>query len=127
MEKGMGAVPTKVDSNGPSVSQVSVAEVGREHLSDALPPHESYEGHDRYDPGATWTEQEERRLVRKTDFYLLSWICVMVITTPGYLYGVARLINCSSSACNLIVEICPTLWPTISSKICILPAMTTTM
>ncbi len=89
----MGGVPTKVDSNGPSVSQVSVAEVGREHLSDALPPHESYEGYHRYDPGATWSEQEERRVVRKTDFYLLAWICVMVNITPDCLQGARRNTN----------------------------------
>ena len=80
MDKDEGAVPMKVDSaeEGPTVSQVSVTHVGRDKLSDALPPHESYEGRHRYDPAATWTEQEERRVVWKTDLYLLSWICVMV-------------------------------------------------
>jgi hypothetical protein len=70
----------KIPSEHPeaSYSQISVAPVGRENLSDALPPHETYEGRHRYDPAATWTEQEERRVVRKTDLYLLSWICLMV-------------------------------------------------
>ncbi|CAD6441390.1 0507edf3-df38-4c38-8c09-2cc7e636c6ff [Sclerotinia trifoliorum] len=60
-----------------SASHISVTHVGRENLADALPPHESYEGSHRYDPAATWTEAEERRVVRKTDLYLLLWICVM--------------------------------------------------
>lgn len=64
-----------------SSSQISIAPVGRENLSDAIPPHESYEGRHRYDPGATWTEAEERKLVWKTDLYLLSWICLMVSYT----------------------------------------------
>lgn len=51
--------------------------VGREHLSKALPPHESYEGRHRWDPSMTWTDDEEKKLVRKTDLYLLSWLCVM--------------------------------------------------
>ena len=85
MEKDIDAIPKKVDSTeeGPSASQISVAHIGRENLSDALPPHESYEGKHRYDPGATWTEQEERKLVWKTDLYLLSWICVMVRFSRG--------------------------------------------
>jgi len=64
--------------NEPALSQVTTAPVGRENLSDIIPPHDSYEGSHRFDPGATWTEQEERRVVRKTDLYLLSWLCVMV-------------------------------------------------
>ncbi|KAI9827279.1 MAG: hypothetical protein M1832_005417 [Thelocarpon impressellum] len=55
----------------------SAAPVGAEHLSSVVPPHESYEGFHRYDPSATWTAEEEAAVVRKTDFTLLSWICVM--------------------------------------------------
>ncbi|QGI65746.1 hypothetical protein CEK27_009717 [Fusarium fujikuroi] len=51
--------------------------VGREQLSDALPPHADYEGGHRWDPSATWTPEEERRAVRKTDLKLLSWLCLM--------------------------------------------------
>jgi hypothetical protein len=80
MDKNVEDMSRKVDSNdGPSSSHISIVQVGREHLADAIPPHESYEGRHRYDPGATWTAEEERKLVRKTDLYLLSWICVMVI------------------------------------------------
>lgn len=74
----MDADPRKVSNGEASASQISVVQVGRENLSDSVAPHESYEGLHRYDPGATWTEQEERSLVWKTDLYLLSWICVMV-------------------------------------------------
>lgn len=76
IEKDLGV--RKVSSGGPSESQLSAVPVGREHLADALPPHESYEGNHRYDPSATWSPEEEARVVRKTDMYLLSWICVMV-------------------------------------------------
>lgn len=59
-------------------SDVALAQVGRERLSDRLPPHETYEGRHRWDPDLTWTADEERKVVRKTDFYLLSCLCVMV-------------------------------------------------
>lgn len=52
--------------------------VGQEHLATVIPPHESYEGYHRFDPTASWTPQEERRAVLKTDVFLLSWICLMV-------------------------------------------------
>lgn len=71
-------VPVSKTAHGTtSSSQLSVAQVGRENLGEALPPHESYEGRHRFDPTATWTPEEEKRVIRKTDLYLLSWICVM--------------------------------------------------
>lgn len=76
-EKGL-AYPARKTSLDGAASHISVVPVGRENLSGALPPHESYEGRHRWDPAATWTEDEERRVVRKTDLYLLSWLCVMV-------------------------------------------------
>ncbi|KAI0480746.1 major facilitator superfamily domain-containing protein [Xylariaceae sp. FL0804] len=51
--------------------------IGRQNLHHAIPPHETYEGAHRWDPHAEWTTAEERRVVRKTDLLLLSWICVM--------------------------------------------------
>ncbi len=58
--------------------------VGREHLHTTLPPHESYEGRHRFDPLAEWTVAEERRVVRKTDLRLLSWLCIMVSLPVAY-------------------------------------------
>ena len=69
---------TSSDAGPSSASIHSQARLGRENLSDALPPHASYEGLHRYDTSATWTAEEEKRVVKKTDLYLLSWICVMV-------------------------------------------------
>jgi hypothetical protein len=62
-----------VDAN----SLKAPTKVGRTELADIVPPHESYEGSHRFDPHASWTIEEERRVVRKTDLRLLSWICLM--------------------------------------------------
>ncbi|KAL2801798.1 major facilitator superfamily domain-containing protein [Aspergillus granulosus] len=51
--------------------------VGQEHLAGVVPPHESYEGHHRFDPTASWSPEEERRVVWKTDMMLMSWLCLM--------------------------------------------------
>ncbi|GAT26894.1 MFS transporter [Aspergillus luchuensis] len=60
-----------------SQSSKASIQVGKEHLAGVTPPHESFEGYHRFDPTATWTPQEERKLVFKTDLMLLSWICFM--------------------------------------------------
>ncbi|CAI6013901.1 hypothetical protein V2G26_003866 [Clonostachys chloroleuca] len=52
-------------------------EVGREHIHSTVPPHDTYEGRHRFDPSASWSPEEEREVVRKTDWRLLSWLCVM--------------------------------------------------
>lgn len=71
-------LPAKaVSDDAASVTEVSDAHIGRGHLADIVLPHESYEGFHRFDPCATWTVAEERRVVRKTDMYLLSWLCLM--------------------------------------------------
>lgn len=75
--KDVEALPAKTGSDGGSVTQVSEAQVGRDHLAEVIHPHSSYEGYHRFDPTATWTEAEERQLVRKTDVRLLGWLCVM--------------------------------------------------
>lgn len=46
-------------------------------LSEVVPPHESYEGFDYWDPNFTWSPEEERKVIRKVDFYLLSVLCAM--------------------------------------------------
>ncbi|KAF2760494.1 MFS general substrate transporter [Pseudovirgaria hyperparasitica] len=40
-------------------------------------PIESYEGYHRYDPDFQWTEKEERKIVRKIDYRICSWVCLM--------------------------------------------------
>ena len=40
-------------------------------------PPTSWEGHHRYDPGFEWTPKEEKRLVRKIDLRICSWVCLM--------------------------------------------------
>jgi hypothetical protein len=105
-EKGLGLSPHKT-SDEASISHVSAVEVGREHLSETLAPHESYEGKHRWDPSATWTEQEERRCVQKTDIMLLSWICVMVGSPRDSIYLGTH--SGSSLVYNSIVAISQTL------------------
>lgn len=66
------AVEAQKDSNNATLA-------GRENLHTTVVPHESYEGYHCFDPLAEWSVAEEKRVVRKTDVYLLSWLCVMVI------------------------------------------------
>ncbi|KAM3538804.1 hypothetical protein ARSEF1564_008281 [Beauveria bassiana] len=40
-------------------------------------PIPEYEGRHRYDPKAEWTPKEEKRLVRKLDYRICSWVCLM--------------------------------------------------
>ncbi|RGP77470.1 mfs transporter [Fusarium longipes] len=68
------AVAERTSADNIDKSQVGV---GRAELSHALPPHGDYEGGHRWDPSATWTPEEEKRAVRKTDLKLLSWLCLM--------------------------------------------------
>ncbi len=65
------------DADAASLSKPSYNLVGRENLAGALPPHETYEGRHRFDPLASWSIAEERSVVRKTDLYLMTWLCVM--------------------------------------------------
>ena len=63
-----------VDAN----SLKSSTHVGRQELANIVHPHASYEGHHRFDPQASWTVEEERRVVWKTDLRLLTWLCLMM-------------------------------------------------
>ena len=40
-------------------------------------PIDTYEGRHRYNPKATWTLEEEKRLVRRLDWRICSWCCLM--------------------------------------------------
>ena len=76
-EKGSLSSPSDIDKDAVVLQVEEAPAVGREYLSGALPPHESYEGRHRWDPNFQWDAAEERKCVRKTDMYLLSWICIM--------------------------------------------------
>lgn len=76
-----GSPPATLDRgdshDGKASLKGSEPHVGRSELSDVIPPDDGYEGKHRWDPLATWTPEEEKAVVRKTDIWLLSWLCVM--------------------------------------------------
>ncbi|KAK4634420.1 hypothetical protein CLAFUW4_01239 [Fulvia fulva] len=41
------------------------------------PIDESYEGYHRYDPDFQWEGKEEKRVVRRIDYRICSWVCLM--------------------------------------------------
>ena len=72
-EKGFDYLSRKTSLDGyASRREDRAIPVGRENLFEALPPDKSYEGKHYWDPSAKWIDQEECRLVRKTDLYILS-------------------------------------------------------
>ena len=52
-------------------------ETASHHLGKYYAPIDSYEGKHRYDPTARWTPEEEKRLVRRLDWRICSWCCLM--------------------------------------------------
>jgi hypothetical protein len=48
-------------------------------LSTYYRPREDYEGYHRFDPKAVWTKEEEKALVRKIDWRIMAWCCIMFI------------------------------------------------
>ncbi|KAM6534793.1 MFS domain-containing protein [Fusarium falciforme] len=70
------ASPAVAERSSVDIAKTQVG-VGRQELHSALPPHDTYEGGHRWDPSATWTPEEEKRAVRKTDLRLLTWLCLM--------------------------------------------------
>ncbi|EJT97231.1 MFS general substrate transporter [Dacryopinax primogenitus] len=46
-------------------------------LAPYLEPIKQYEGYHRFDPKATWTQDEEKRIVRKIDLRIMCWTCIM--------------------------------------------------
>lgn len=76
-EKGSIKSPAKISLENAS-SEASDVPLTSAALSDVVPPHESYEGYGHWDPSMVWTEAEERKVVRKTDFLLLTALCLMM-------------------------------------------------
>jgi hypothetical protein len=64
----------RISEDGGSLKQPT--SVGRGELADIVPPSDSYEGKHRFDPTASWSAEEEARVVRKTDLKLLPWLCL---------------------------------------------------
>ncbi|KAH8547517.1 transporter-like protein [Umbelopsis sp. PMI_123] len=48
-------------------------------LADYYKPISSYEGYHRFDPTAVWTAAEEKVLLRKIDWRIMAWCCIMFI------------------------------------------------
>ncbi|KAJ0342765.1 hypothetical protein COL154_011519 [Colletotrichum chrysophilum] len=61
-----------------SSKQAASAEVwavgGSAELYEPIP---EYEGRHRYDPKAEWSEKEEKKLVKKLDYRICCWVCLM--------------------------------------------------
>lgn len=53
------------------------AETVRTRLQKYYAPIDTYEGRHRYDPKAKWAPEEEKRLVRRLDWRICSWCCLM--------------------------------------------------
>lgn len=100
---GVDDIENRPQADAVSVDKAQV-EVGRENLHNTIQPHESYEGAHRWDPDITWSPQEEKRAIRKTDMMLLSWLCVMVSPpSPPSLHAEDAKSTSSSSASNSTV------------------------
>lgn len=71
---------------------------------EAYEPIATYEGRHRYDPKAQWAEEEEKKLVRKLDYRICSWVCLMFFgeqhAIPVHMYSLIL-----SQRYNLIEEI----------------------
>ena len=68
------------------VEIANIEEVGLEdsvfddpNLAEYYKPREDYEGFHRFDPRAVWTAQEEKVLVRKIDWRIMAWCCLMFV------------------------------------------------
>ncbi|MCJ1291292.1 hypothetical protein MMC34_002835 [Xylographa carneopallida] len=63
------SVQLKNTKDGTVFSDTSVAEF--------YEPIEKYEGRHRFDQSATWSDEEERKLVRRLDWRICLWACIM--------------------------------------------------
>ena len=70
-------VKRDLDGNGDDLKTIIDANESVDTLEKFYVPIETYEGRHRYDPKATWTEAEERSLIRRLDFRVCAWCCFM--------------------------------------------------
>lgn len=75
LEKGASRPKVSLEQTSSTASDLPLTSGA---LADVVPPHESYEGFGHWDPTMTWTEAEERKVIRKTDFFLLTALCLMM-------------------------------------------------
>lgn len=68
------------------VEVADIEEIGLEesvfddpNLAQFYQPREDYEGYHRFDPKAVWTAKEEQVIVRKIDFRIMFWCCIMFV------------------------------------------------
>ena len=74
-----------VDSNPSSTKEDFVRHDNAGHTFDTssadedyYKPIDTYEGRHRYDPKFEWTAKEEKRLVRRIDYRICSWVTTML-------------------------------------------------
>ena len=72
---GSGTSSQNLTSDDPDMAHED--ETASHHLGKYYTPIDSYEGKHRYDPKARWTPEEEKRLVRRLDWRICSWCCLM--------------------------------------------------
>lgn len=72
-----------------------------------------YECRTAFDPAFTWTEEEERRVVRRLDWRVCLWAVSDQVPRYDVLLTLERSVSCSS-ACKSTVEISFRLCPIIS-------------
>lgn len=58
-------------------SEVSHTALDDGSLAAFYEPIDAYEGRHRYDPNFEWEPAEEKRLVRKIDYRICTWVCLM--------------------------------------------------
>lgn len=72
--KGHDTINHAQGTGGTSKHNVTFERFGNDEF---YTPIENYEGKHRYDPTFEWEPQEERKLVRKLDLRICSWVCFM--------------------------------------------------
>lgn len=72
----LDAVPD-VERRRSSVANVRMGTFSNASDDSFYKPIDAYEGRHRYDPDFSWTKNEEKRLVRKLDWKICTWACLM--------------------------------------------------
>ncbi|GAB5589362.1 hypothetical protein Unana1_04262 [Umbelopsis nana] len=72
---------TDYDLKASSIEEVVLSEsvIDDDRLAEHYKPREDYEGYHRFDPKAVWTAEEEKVLLRKIDWRIMIWCCIMFV------------------------------------------------